>query len=185
MSFRPHHHVRTSAVSVRKSCITRRAVSTWALVGRYILMKSTSVLLYGWRCVVRNSWRARQKRTQVVCGITTNKFEWWRKEYGHVWLWTDGHLPVRCLYITHKGTCRSIRRASGACIGSVLPAYSIFPWLQICTYVLERTMCHSLMRETAIRLSKWCGPSKLCIKTGTILYHSFGLRRKMSSLVTY
>jgi hypothetical protein len=32
------------------------------------------------------------------------------------------------------------------------------------------------MRETAIRLSKWCGPSKLCIKTGTILYHSFGLQ---------
>jgi hypothetical protein len=133
-------------------------------IGRSVHLESTSVLLYGWRCVVRNSWRARQKRTQVVCGIT-NKFEWWRKEYGHVWLWTDGHLPVRCLYITHKGTCRSID-ASGACIGSVLPAYSIFLGCRS-VRMYERTMCHSLMRETAIRLSKWCGPSKLIRR-----YHS-------------
>jgi hypothetical protein len=180
MSFRPHHHVRTSAVSVRKSCITRRAVSTWALVGRYILMKNISSAVRMEVC--------RQKL--LACTTKTNT-----SGLSQQTSLSGGGRNMDMFGCGRMATCRSVvctsrtrhvapSDAQVACIGSVLPAYSIFPWLQICTYVLERTMCHSLMRETAIRLSKWCGPSKLCIRRVPFCTTA-GLRRKMSSLVTY
>jgi hypothetical protein len=181
MSFRPHHHVRTSAVSVRKSCITRRAVSTWALVGRYILMKNISSAVRMEVC--------RQKL--LACTTKTNTSGLWHQQTSL----SGGGRNMDMFGCGRMATCRSVvctsrtrvhvaPSESGACIGSVLPAYDIFGCkdLYVCTRAYHVSQFDE---ETAIRLSKWCGPSKLCIKTGTILYHSFGLRRKMSSLVTY
>jgi hypothetical protein len=72
-------------------------------------------------------------------GITTNKFEW-RKEYVY---WLDGWPPAGPLCTSRTKFCRP----SDAWGMRVQCCQRIFPWLQICTYVLERTMCHSLMRR--------------------------------------